>query len=659
MNQRDNASPLRRLIGLLLLCGSLYGCAVPYETARVFDLAKRTTHVEPRFFEYIKSDRIAQREARLLADQAWAEVMHTVPVVTPDYQNGFTEGFADYLYRGGSGEIPLVPPRGYWKLRFLNPRGKMAIEEWYAGFKHGVQDCQTRGIREMWVVPTSFVSSGSSSESHSTSGSMPTSEAELWSASESLMLGDPATANQTDGTADSDVPPNDAELLAAPQGNDVDADATDDQALADSDLDAEVERKEADEASSLEFREMLEAAIPDPGSQLDSANAADELDLPTNGLPTNELPANEFPDLDVLPSEPDTSDPFRDDASDPFMIPGDEQPSLDFDPGDLMEGDDQTDPFSSRRGNEADSVASTDRMSQRSHAGSDRNRSFVNRLRASAKPTKKVVQAEAPRELPLKLVAEAQPVKSSTPAVDVSSDQSATETPSKAPPMKLVAEAIDPSAVTTASANLEVPIEGEDSLSAILNAETLGEETLLPTIPLQVAPSEPPGEVWVVPDAGHESNVESENASAVNRWDAWSPVSSGSSDSVKPVTWTTEEDRLRELPLRVNESSPEMPRITIPDPAKVTQQSADKAAAQNKRFLNFEGPHQSVDDELRVVLPVTTESDASEENTSGSAKSTTKRGTSSRRTEPPLKVEVRDREVHLRSKSGSQRWTLD
>ena len=116
------------------------GCALTHETNRVFDLAKRTTQLEPGFYEYIRSDKVAQREARLLAQQAWAEVAANHGDATPDFKDGFLEGFADYLYRGGSGEPPVIPPRGYWHLRFLNHFGKATIGDWYEGFRQGAAD---------------------------------------------------------------------------------------------------------------------------------------------------------------------------------------------------------------------------------------------------------------------------------------------------------------------------------------------------------------------------------------------------------------------------------------------------------------------------------------------------------------------------------------
>lgn len=164
------------LLGVWLLGVSLSGCALTNETHRVFALAKRTTHIEPRFFEYVQSDRVAQREARLLAEQAWAEAAPTVPNASPDYENGFLEGFADYLYRGGSGEPPVIPPRGYWHLRFLNQFGKVSINDWYDGFRAGAQNCKARGIREMWVIPSSLLTSTDTSAVPATPDQLPAFE---------------------------------------------------------------------------------------------------------------------------------------------------------------------------------------------------------------------------------------------------------------------------------------------------------------------------------------------------------------------------------------------------------------------------------------------------------------------------------------------------
>ena len=142
---------------LLLALLSVSGCGLTRETQRVAELTRRTTFLEPRFFDYVHNDKLAQREARLVAEQAWAEVVDSVPNPSPDYEYGFVEGFADYLYRGGAGEAPLIPPRGYWNLRFLNPRGKATMNDFFEGFRHGAQTCKNSGLRNNWVVPTSLL----------------------------------------------------------------------------------------------------------------------------------------------------------------------------------------------------------------------------------------------------------------------------------------------------------------------------------------------------------------------------------------------------------------------------------------------------------------------------------------------------------------------
>lgn len=162
MNEReaiDSQRSSKSALGLLLCMAlTLSGCALANDTSRVFYLAKRTTHIEPRFYRYMKSDRKEQREARRLGEQAWSEYIGQNPELTPtrDFEAGFVEGFADYLYRGGSGEPPAIPPRGYWNLRFLNQFGKRLANEWYSGFRAGAQDCKARGLRDYWVIPTTL-----------------------------------------------------------------------------------------------------------------------------------------------------------------------------------------------------------------------------------------------------------------------------------------------------------------------------------------------------------------------------------------------------------------------------------------------------------------------------------------------------------------------
>jgi hypothetical protein len=72
-----------------------------------------------------------------------------------DYAVGFKQGLADYVERGGSGDAPPVPPPHYWKTRFQTPQGYHAMEDWFAGFRHGAAVAREGGYRNFIVIPSS------------------------------------------------------------------------------------------------------------------------------------------------------------------------------------------------------------------------------------------------------------------------------------------------------------------------------------------------------------------------------------------------------------------------------------------------------------------------------------------------------------------------
>jgi hypothetical protein len=94
---------------------------------------------------------------RLLARQAWAEIAHENPEggYSRAFQNGFIDGFADYLDRGGKGMPPAMPPWCYRLSCYQNPRGHEEIENWFAGYRRGVAAAQATGLRTFRVIPTS------------------------------------------------------------------------------------------------------------------------------------------------------------------------------------------------------------------------------------------------------------------------------------------------------------------------------------------------------------------------------------------------------------------------------------------------------------------------------------------------------------------------
>ncbi|MEX2140281.1 MAG: hypothetical protein WD894_13535 [Pirellulales bacterium] len=100
-----------------------------------------------------------------MAEDAWVQIEGANPSLaySPDYELGFRDGFTDYL-DAGPGNLPVLPPRHYWKGRFQTPTGHQAILDWYAGFRHGAQVAAATGYRQYVTLPSYFA--GSLAEEH-------------------------------------------------------------------------------------------------------------------------------------------------------------------------------------------------------------------------------------------------------------------------------------------------------------------------------------------------------------------------------------------------------------------------------------------------------------------------------------------------------------
>jgi hypothetical protein len=94
------------------------------------------------------------------AKAAWAHYQEQCPGVprSSDFGAGFESGYADYLYAGGTGNPPPVPPRCYWKSKYETPKGHCAIEDWFAGFREGATDARLSGARQYVTLPLPAIS---------------------------------------------------------------------------------------------------------------------------------------------------------------------------------------------------------------------------------------------------------------------------------------------------------------------------------------------------------------------------------------------------------------------------------------------------------------------------------------------------------------------
>jgi hypothetical protein len=93
---------------------------------------------------------------RKWAEQAWKNVRRSCPQVcySDDYAEGFRDGFSEYLYRGGNGEPPPLPPKHYRCVSYQTPEGYKSIEEWFAGYRHGATAAREGGYRQYVTGPS-------------------------------------------------------------------------------------------------------------------------------------------------------------------------------------------------------------------------------------------------------------------------------------------------------------------------------------------------------------------------------------------------------------------------------------------------------------------------------------------------------------------------
>jgi hypothetical protein len=96
------------------------------------------------------------------AEEAWEQQQGCGPHTawSLDYARGFKEGYADFLFRGGSGEPPLVAPKTYRTVGYQTPEGYRAIQEWFDGYRYGAATARQSGYRQFVTGPCSLLPGG-------------------------------------------------------------------------------------------------------------------------------------------------------------------------------------------------------------------------------------------------------------------------------------------------------------------------------------------------------------------------------------------------------------------------------------------------------------------------------------------------------------------
>ena len=133
------------IVGLALaaLCLGSTGCALVHDSASLATFKMRESAQD--FCEGVRN--------RQWARETWADIRRANQKVeySRDYEDGFKDGFEQYLYRGGNCEPPPLPPKRYRTVRFQTPWGYQAIQNWFDGFRHGAAVARDSGYRD-WIT---------------------------------------------------------------------------------------------------------------------------------------------------------------------------------------------------------------------------------------------------------------------------------------------------------------------------------------------------------------------------------------------------------------------------------------------------------------------------------------------------------------------------
>jgi hypothetical protein len=142
---------LKLTLAILGVCAVGQGCG-PLATAT------RVIVIEPIHYCMTGDNIVETHRNYRLAEETWEGITKAEPDhdYSSDYVAGFKDGFSDYLYAGGTGEPPPLPPRHYWRNRYETPEGHQAIDDWFAGFRHGAAVALLSGNRQWVTVPSSL-----------------------------------------------------------------------------------------------------------------------------------------------------------------------------------------------------------------------------------------------------------------------------------------------------------------------------------------------------------------------------------------------------------------------------------------------------------------------------------------------------------------------
>ncbi len=103
----------------------------------------------------LADERKLDKRLKCEADEQWRAICHQFPerTFTPEFADGFTDGYVDYLDIGGVPGPPAVPPLRYRRTNYLTPHGQALVRDYLTGFQYGAEVASATGKRQFLTVP--------------------------------------------------------------------------------------------------------------------------------------------------------------------------------------------------------------------------------------------------------------------------------------------------------------------------------------------------------------------------------------------------------------------------------------------------------------------------------------------------------------------------
>lgn len=128
-------------------CSCFTGCTwIPYAVDNVFSGVTGVFH-ERRF----------RLECRELAEEAWGEICcgDLRSKRGTEFENGFKDGFVEFLDGNGDGSPPVAPPNRLRRHILRSDAEQQGIHDWFAGYRLGSQVAAQARYRDRILIPMS------------------------------------------------------------------------------------------------------------------------------------------------------------------------------------------------------------------------------------------------------------------------------------------------------------------------------------------------------------------------------------------------------------------------------------------------------------------------------------------------------------------------